>query len=246
MASLAHGIDRDDRPFDRQHLQQLRDRNDLIGFFGHFDLTEHETLAGGEGGNHIDGSFAAVLGSAHGLAIDGDRPGWNTGQRSHRCDESPLEPVGVQHRQDIAQVTMVRRAIFERAEAAKQCELLDAEQGDLSESLDPGKYPHQTQEQNLIERVSHLPLLARVVEVPEMTQKDNRFVECTAVRCCVAYCRSPPSEPGISIDSAHQRFVTHSFTRLPRSPTAYSCPNAKFTVMFVESGPHSKSGCATW
>ena len=199
-----HRIDRDNRPFDRQHLQQLGDRYDLIGLFRDLDLAEHEPLASREGGNHMDGGFAAALaaGPAHGLTIDGDHSGRNTGQRRDPSDKATLELFGIEHGEDIAQVTVVRRAILEWAEAAKKCEFLDAEQGDLGESLGPGQHAHQAQQQNLIQRVGHLPLLARVGEVLEMTQKDDRFVECTTVRCCVTHCRSPLSESRIGIDSA--------------------------------------------
>jgi hypothetical protein len=202
VALAPHRIDRDDRPFDRQHRQQFGDRDDLVGLFRDFDLAEHQTLAGGEGGNHVDGGFAGALGPAHGLAIDGNHAGWNAGQRGNPCDKAPLKLIGVQHRQDVAEVAVVRRTILERTEAAKKCQLLDPEQGDLGESFAPGKHAEQAQQQDLIERVGHLPLLARVVEVFEMTQKDDRFVECTAVRCCVVHCRSPQSESRIGIDSA--------------------------------------------
>ena len=87
-------------------------------------------------------------------------------------------------------------------EAAKKSEFLDPEKSDLGESLGPRKHAHQAQEQNLIERVSHLPLLTRVLEVLEITQKDNRFGECSTARCCAIHCRSPLSESRIGIDSA--------------------------------------------
>src|SRR5208337_249481 len=143
-----------------------------------------------------------AAGPAHGLAIDGDHPGRNAGQRGDPGDEATLELVGVQHRQNIAQVTVVRCAIFERAEAAEKRKFLDAEQGDLGESLGTGQYGEQAQEPYLIERIRNLPLLARVMEVLEMTQKDDRFVECPTVRCRVVHCRSPLSESRIGIDSA--------------------------------------------
>jgi hypothetical protein len=55
--------------------------------------------------------------------------------------------------------------------------------------------------QNLIERVGHFALLARVAQVFEMTQKDDRFVECTTVRCRAVHCRSPLCESRIGIGS---------------------------------------------
>ena len=150
----------------------------------------------------MDGGFAGALGPAHRLAVEGDHAGRNAGQRDDPGDEATLDLVGVQHRQDVAQVTVVRRAILERTEAAKKRQLFNPEQGDLGESFGTGKHAEQAQEQDLIERVGHLALLARVVQIFEMTQKDDRFVECAAVRYCTVHCRSPFSESRIGIDSA--------------------------------------------
>jgi hypothetical protein len=48
--SLApHRIDGHDRAFDGKHIEQLRDRYDLIGFFCHLDLAEHKALTGSKG-----------------------------------------------------------------------------------------------------------------------------------------------------------------------------------------------------
>ena len=48
-ALAAHRVDCDDRAFDRQQVQQLRDRDDLVGFVRDFHLSQHQALAGGEG-----------------------------------------------------------------------------------------------------------------------------------------------------------------------------------------------------
>src|SRR5208282_3369056 len=82
----------------------------------------------------------------------------------------------------------------ERAEAAKKLKFLAAEEGDLGETLGSGQHGEQAQEQDLIERVGHLAWLARVLEVIEITQKDNCFVECRTACCRAVHCRSPSSE----------------------------------------------------
>ena len=61
VALTAHGIDGDDGALDRQHVEQLGDRHDLIGFFRHLELSEHEPLARREGRDRVDRQFRALL-----------------------------------------------------------------------------------------------------------------------------------------------------------------------------------------
>ncbi len=204
VALAAHRIDSDDRPFDRQHVEKLRDCHDLIGLLRHFDLTEHEALARGEGGNLMDGGLRALLvaGSAHGLAIDCDHPRGNSRHRGHPGDEAALECIGVQGGEDVAEVIMGRRAILERAETAQQSELPGAEEGDLGEAFRAGQYGQQTQKQHLVERIGHLAALAWVRQVSEMTQKDNRLGQCRTVRCRAVHGHSPPNQSRTDMGSA--------------------------------------------
>ena len=78
-------------------------------------------------------------------------------------------------------MVVCRRAVLERPEAAQKFELLAAEQGDIDEGLDPGHYREQAEEGYLIERVCHRALLARVMQILEITQKDQRLVECGTI-----------------------------------------------------------------
>ena len=61
VALAAHRIDGHDGPLDRQHVEQLGDGDDLVGLFRHLDLAEHEALARGEGRDHVDRRFGALL-----------------------------------------------------------------------------------------------------------------------------------------------------------------------------------------
>ena len=81
----AHGVDRDNRPLDRQQVEKLRDRDDLIGLFRHLDRAEDKTLAGRTGRDHMDRGLAAALvaGPAYGLAINRDHAFRHAGQRGH-------------------------------------------------------------------------------------------------------------------------------------------------------------------
>src|SRR5436190_5344686 len=49
IALATHRIDGHDRPFDRQHLQELGDGDDLVGLLRHLDLAEYEALTCCEG-----------------------------------------------------------------------------------------------------------------------------------------------------------------------------------------------------
>jgi hypothetical protein len=110
--------------------------------------------------------------------------------------------LSIENRQDVPKMVMCRRAVRERAKAAKELKLLDAEQGDFGEALCSRQHGEQAQQKDLVERVAHLALLARVPEVLEMTQEHGRFVECRTLRRHAVRCCSPSCESRIGIDSA--------------------------------------------
>ena len=91
-----------------------------------------------------------------------------TGHRGDPGGEATLELLGVERGQDVTQVVVRRRAVLERTEAAQQRELLGPEQRDLGEALCTGQHRKQTQQQDLIERIGNLALLARVLQVFEI------------------------------------------------------------------------------
>jgi hypothetical protein len=66
VALAAHGVDGDDGPLDRQHIEKRRDGDDLVRFIRDLDLAEHQTLACRESRHHMDRrlSFSFVGGSA--------------------------------------------------------------------------------------------------------------------------------------------------------------------------------------
>jgi len=82
---------------------------------------------------------------------------------------------------NIPKVVVRVRAIFEGAEAAKKRQLLGAEQRDLVDTIGSGQYCQQTQQQDLVQRVGHVTFLAWVRQIVEMTQENNRFVDCRIV-----------------------------------------------------------------
>jgi hypothetical protein len=164
-------IDGHDRPLDRQHVEQFGDGDDLVGLFRHLHLTQHEALTGGERGDHVDRRVAAVLstGPPQGLAVDGKHPLRRSGQCRDPGDEASLELLGVEHRQDVAEMVVRWCAVLERTEATQKLAFLAAEQGDIDKCLGPGQHGEQAEQQDLVERVGHLALLARVLQVLEIT-----------------------------------------------------------------------------
>ena len=105
---------------------------------------------------------------------------------------------GVESSENIAEVIVRRGAILERTEATQQRQFLDAEKSDLGEALGAGQHGEQTQKQHLIERIAHLALLARILEVLEMTQENNRFGEGRTVRRHVVHHNPRPANRGLS------------------------------------------------
>ena len=96
---------------------------------------------------------------AHRLAVGRDHPGRSAGQRRHPGDEAPLEFLGVERGEDVAELIMRRRAIRERPEPAQKRALLRPEAGDFHEALGPSQDRQQAQQQHLIKPVDHLATL---------------------------------------------------------------------------------------
>lgn len=108
MALAAHGVDGDDRPLDHQHVEERRNSDDLVGFFRHFDLPEHEALARRKGRNHVDRSLGTffLIGAAHRLAVNRNHLSRGSGQRGHPRDEASLEFVGVERGKNVAELVV--------------------------------------------------------------------------------------------------------------------------------------------
>ncbi len=72
LSLAAHGVDSYDTAIQLQHLQQLRNGSDLIGFLVGLDLTQGQALLGGPGADHMDGPLlpSTVIGPSGRLAVD--------------------------------------------------------------------------------------------------------------------------------------------------------------------------------
>ena len=165
----SHRIDRDDCSLDREHFEKSGDRRDLIGLFRHFHLAQHQTLARGEGGHHVDGAFTGLAaGTARGLAVNRHDTGGHPGHRGGPGHETLLELHRVQGGEDIAEMVVRLRTVREGPETAEEVELLLAEPGDIGEGIGARQYREQGQQQHFGEWIRDLAALPCIGQVIEM------------------------------------------------------------------------------
>src|SRR3954471_24498281 len=87
--------------------------------------------------------------------------------------------------------------------------------GRCRQRFPPRRAPRADREEGSRRAGRLLALLARVLQVFEIDQKNNVLVECRTIRRRVVHGCPPLSEPRRPMDSALYRAVTYSFTRLP-------------------------------
>jgi hypothetical protein len=107
-------------------------------------------------------------------------------------------------------------AVAKWAEPTQKIELLLAESGNFDERLGSRQHREQTQKQDLLERIEHLAGLARIRQIPEMIQKNNRFAERPEFRRRLRHRNPPPIE-----SEDHDRFSTLRVCHALLSP---DCP----------------------
>ncbi len=178
-ALAADGVNRNDGPLDRQHIQQLGDGDDLVRLLGHLNLTEHKVLARRKGRDHVDSrcSVGPVMRAAHRFAVDSDHALRHTGDGRDPGNKATLELFGIEGSQDIAEMVVSRRTIFERREPAQQLKPLHAEQSDSGDTFRSSHHRGEAQQQDLAQRIGHLAALARIAQAGEMPQKNNDFLK---------------------------------------------------------------------
>ena len=93
----------------------------------------------------IAGGHPFLTGPPQRLAVDGNYPLWRSGQCRNPGDEAALGLLGVEDRQDVAQMVV---CVSERPEAAQKSELLAAEQSDIDERLGPSQYGEQAEQED--------------------------------------------------------------------------------------------------
>jgi len=163
----------------------------------------------------MDRLLRTLLRSARRLAVDGDHVGWHTCQRRHPRHEASLELLGVERRQNVAEVVAARRSVAKRAEPPQQLEFLLAEPGDVSDRLRPGKHCQKAQAQHLVQRIRHFAALSRVRQILEIVQENDGFAEGRVSPPVRSITIPRNTKQRITTDSALQPVVTPFFTRSP-------------------------------
>lgn len=91
-------VDGHDRALERQHLQQLRHRGDLVGLLVGGDLRQHHTLFAAPGAHHMQCRFLArpVERAAQNFAVDRDNTLTGLGKRGHEALKCGAEPIRIE------------------------------------------------------------------------------------------------------------------------------------------------------
>ena len=205
VALAADRVDGDDGALDRQQVEQLGDGDDLVRLVRHLDLAEHQALMRGKGRHHMDRRLGALLpaGAAQRLAVDGDHLLGRAGQRRHPIDEAALELLGIEHRKNVTEVIMGGRPMAKRPKPAQQRDLLFPKPRNVDECLRPRQHRQQAQQQHFGQRIDHLAGLARVRQILEIIQENNRLAKRRQVRTRPLHRSSSASE-----SEDHDRFST--------------------------------------
>lgn len=135
-----------------------------------------------------------AAGATRRLPVDGDHIapddiGLGSGERGDPGDEATLERLRVEGGQDVAEVIVGRCAVHERTEAPQKRQLLLAEPRHVCDGLGAGQHREQTEQQDLVKGIDHLGALARVRQLLEKLQENNRFLKRTAARTRVDHRR---------------------------------------------------------
>src|SRR3954454_15080803 len=118
----ADGVDRDQGALESDALQQERDGGDLVRLTRYRLLPEHQPLAGGPGGDEVQGTapLAPGVGAARGLAVDRDDVGLRRAQALDPAGEAALEQGRVERGDHLAQGVVARDAVPVGQEAAQE------------------------------------------------------------------------------------------------------------------------------
>ena len=118
-----------------------------------------------------------LVGAAERFTVNGDDVGTEFRQRCDPGDEATLERLRVEGCEQIAELIVARRALFERPEAAQEIELPLAERGDLNPTVGARQDGQKALQQHLVERISHLAALSRIFKVFKMLKPLNNLIK---------------------------------------------------------------------
>lgn len=102
-------------------------------------MTEHQALAGSEGGDQVQRRLTLAAGAPRGLAVDGDHALGHTAARGNPGGEAALELLGIKRGEDVTEMIVARGAVCERAKPVQQRDPGVAEQSDLRDMFGAGQ-----------------------------------------------------------------------------------------------------------
>ena len=185
----AHGVDRDQQPLDRERLQQLRNRGDLVALGGDLLLAEHQSQLGGEGADHVDRALAAAARAAHGLAVNCDRAGEarivaeRTDHAAHPAPEHVLELLRIERTQDPKEGLLGRDAVLEHEEATQPRLLGACPESDVLDRVAVREHGGDQDHQDLPEVVQGaVARLARIIDFVQTTHQGTPLRRTHALR----------------------------------------------------------------
>ena len=118
-----HGVRRHDPALERQHLQQLRHRRDLVGLVIDLHLAEHQAGLGGESLHQMHRRARSRLGEGtpQRLAVNGDDIAvQNRRPVLQKPQQHLVQAVGVQRVEQVRKRIVARNAVFQPHETAQK------------------------------------------------------------------------------------------------------------------------------
>jgi hypothetical protein len=198
----AHGVDGDERTLELEPRQEQRDRIDLVRLLGHGLLAEHQPARPGR--DQVQRIAALRLAPPRGLAVDRNDVGRLLAQALHPGREALGEEARGQRVHHVVERVVRGDAAFERQQTAENVELALAPARDLDEVLRSAERRAEHDEQDLRQRIDHLPRLPWIFERREMVDErlaghgEPRGVE-VSHESQQFPCRNPPPLQAIAL-----------------------------------------------
>ena len=105
------------------------------------------------GGDVFLGSRGVMLGTAQGLAVDGDHASNPFPQTGDPGRESPLKGLRVEQTVNLAEGPRLGNAVFEGKELPWPSKLFLPEQLNLIKIIGPARQPHKRRQKHLVQRI---------------------------------------------------------------------------------------------
>jgi len=140
----SHDINGDDAAFEFEGAKRFGDGGNLVGFFIHFDLAQHQSIFRCPGADDVGNGISLVEGAAQGFAVDGDRVVAKGGTGYlYPSDKTVNKARGANSREDAVERVMRGDAVGQLEKGLEPVEL------GLSEVLNVGEIlahrDHRTQ-----------------------------------------------------------------------------------------------------